>query len=41
MNYVGTQVCSKCKKRHAEIDLMWVRIKGEMKLMCNNCKEDK
>ena len=41
MNYAETQACSKCKRRLAEVDLMWVQVKGKMKLMCCNCKEGK
>ena len=41
MEYVGTLVCSKCKKRCAETDLTWVRLKGVMRLVCDLCKEGK
>jgi len=41
MEYVGTLVCSRCKGTFAEIDLMWVRIKGVMRLVCDLCREGK
>jgi len=32
--------CSKCRKVYEEMELMWIKIKGKMKLLCCNCKAD-
>jgi len=33
--------CSKCKKRFEETELMWVKIKEKMVLICNFCTKAK
>jgi hypothetical protein len=35
--------CFRCKKRHTETGLTWVKVRGEMRLICDACKkgEDK
>ena len=30
--------CSKCKKKFEETELMWVKIKEKMVLLCDFCK---
>ena len=30
--------CSKCKKKFEETELMWVKNKGKMVLLCDFCK---
>ncbi len=37
MNCSG--ICAKCKTPTREADLMWVMVKGKMKLLCVVCRD--
>ena len=30
--------CAKCKKAYEEMELMWVKVKGKMELLCEGCR---